>query len=174
MIKNERQYRITLTQAKKFERAVERVKSREAGVHPLLRKAQTEGIQSQLDDLREELKQYETVKSGAQRRFVFENLDEMLSGLTQARIARGLTQKQLGEKLRIKEQQVQRYEATDYAAANASRLSEVMNALDIKVRGTSIIEKGRSSSKRKLRPRERTAHGRNRSKVSEHKQKVLT
>ena len=54
--------------------------------------------------------------------------------MPRARIARGLTQKDLARKLGVKEQQIQRYEETDYASASLSRLNEVIKALDIEVK----------------------------------------
>jgi transcriptional regulator with XRE-family HTH domain len=47
--------------------------------------------------------------------------------LIRSRIAAGLSQKDLGERLGMKEQQIQRYEATDYSGASFSTLSAVVN-----------------------------------------------
>ena len=44
----------------------------------------------------------------------------------------GLSQKDLAEKLGLKEQQIQRYEATDYESASLSRLLEISDALGLK------------------------------------------
>ena len=52
----------------------------------------------------------------------------------QARIAAGLNQKDLADRLGLKEQQVQRYEATGYQSASLARLREVVDALGVKVR----------------------------------------
>ena len=53
------------------------------------------------------------------------------SMLIKARIARGLSQKDLAERVGLKEQQIQRYEATDYATANLARIKEVVNAFGV-------------------------------------------
>ena len=67
MIKNERQYRITRTQAQRFEQALARFLRPEPvqeGDLLLLRLIQEEALRSQLNDLREELAEYEAAQSG--------------------------------------------------------------------------------------------------------------
>jgi transcriptional regulator with XRE-family HTH domain len=61
------------------------------------------------------------------------SLDGLAYALIQARIAAGLTQ-ELAQKLGLKKQQVQRYEATKYATANLERLQAVTMALEVQVR----------------------------------------
>ena len=53
--------------------------------------------------------------------------------MIQARIARGLTQKELAQKLGLKEQQIQRYEASSYAKASLARINQIIDVLDIKI-----------------------------------------
>jgi transcriptional regulator with XRE-family HTH domain/Zn-dependent peptidase ImmA (M78 family) len=137
MIKNERQYRVTQAQAKKIEQALAHLvensgKSEE--VHPLLWKAQQDGLQSQLSELREELEEYEALKSGQREVLELNSLEELPSALIKARIASGLSQKELAERLGLKEQQIQRYEATDYASVGFARILEIIQALGINVR----------------------------------------
>ena len=67
MIKNERQYRVTKTQAERFERTLAELRrdDREEGdVHPLIAKASKEAVASQLADLKAELREYESLKTG--------------------------------------------------------------------------------------------------------------
>ncbi|HEX3532350.1 MAG TPA: helix-turn-helix transcriptional regulator [Thermoanaerobaculia bacterium] len=136
MIKNEREYRVTRTQAARFEQALAELSSgsSEEGLHPLLEKAQRDSLQSQMDELREQIAEYEALRSGTRTVISLDSLEELPQALIQARIAAGLSQAQLADRLGLKEQQVQRYEATDYAAANLARLSQVIHALDVHVR----------------------------------------
>jgi transcriptional regulator with XRE-family HTH domain len=136
MIKNEREYRITRAQAAKLEQALvelDRAGSEER-LHPLLEKAQRESLQSKMDDLREQMTEYEALRSGGRSVISLDSLEELPQALIQARIAARLSQAQLAEKLGLKEQQVQRYEATDYAGANLERLGQVIDALGLRVR----------------------------------------
>ena len=135
MIKNERQYRITKTQADRFSQTLDSLvrRSRESteGTHPLIAKAQENAIRSQLEDLEGQLREYESLKAG---NFELDDLHvvaELPTALIKARIAQGLSQKDLAERLKLKEQQIQRYEATDYASASLNRIKEVVNALGI-------------------------------------------
>lgn len=137
MIKNERQYRVTQTQAKKFEQALaqfDKNLDKREEVHPLLWKAQRDALQSQLSDLREELEEYEALKSGKRAVLELESLEELPLALIKARIAAGLSQKELAQRLGLKEQQIQRYEDTEYASASFARLVEVSQALGINIR----------------------------------------
>ena len=117
MIKNERQYRITKAQAQKFERALETVQEKRKQrkkLHPLLQKVERQALRYQLEDLQAQLKEYEELQSGEISIPEIESLEELPLILIKARIASGLTQKELAKRLGLKEQQVQRYEANDY------------------------------------------------------------
>lgn len=138
MIKNERQYRITKTQAQKFEQALAQLAASEAAKqeNPLLWQLQKEAIESQLQELREELEEYEALTSSSPSRpvgLVINSLSELPAALIKARIAAKLSQKALAERLGLKEQQIQRYEATEYASANLARVIEVSETLGLKL-----------------------------------------
>jgi len=134
MIKNERQYLITKAQANKFKGAIEAFDNKTTDTHPLLAKAQREALESQLAELKGQLDEYEKLRSGKLKRLKQSSFQDLPLELIRARIARGLTQKDLAMKLGMKEQQIQRYEETDYASASLSRVNEVIKALDIEVK----------------------------------------
>jgi DNA-binding XRE family transcriptional regulator len=146
VIKNERQYRITKAQAERFAAALSALVPAPEGVtgihpdpvhpfiHPLLRQAEREALESQLGDLQEQMAEYEALASGGQHTFVSDGFDGLASSLIRARIASGLSQRELAERLGLKEQQVQRYEATEYSSASLSRVREVVRALGATVR----------------------------------------
>ena len=135
MIKNERQYRITKTQAEKFAHALQELMTTpKRGVHPVLHKAQIDALKSQLGDLQRELAEYETLRSGKRKVVALESLEELPKTLIQARIAAGLSQEDLAIKLGLKPQQIQRYEATEYRSASLERVNEVVRVLGVKLR----------------------------------------
>ena len=117
MIANERQYRITNAAAREFEEALARLETVEAHRPPEMRRVMREAMESQLDELRE----------------------EMPDALIRARIAVGLTQKKLAERLGLKEQQVQRYEATQYAGVSLDRIQAVAEALGVEIHERVIL-----------------------------------
>ena len=137
MIKNERQYRITKAQIDKFVSATEQLASQSYShqqVHPILQKAQADALQSQLAELRREIEEYEALKSGQRAILELNSLEELPGALIKARIAAGFSQKELAERLGLKEQQIQRYEDTEYTSASLARLRDVSQVLGIKVR----------------------------------------
>lgn len=134
MIKNERQYRITKNQVDRFSRTLDHLRWQPAeatDVHPLIAKAQEDAVQSQLVDLKKQLQEYEALKAGHFDLDALNAVAELPAVLIKARIAQGLRQKDLAERLGLKEQQIQRYEATDYATASLTRIKEVANALSM-------------------------------------------
>ena len=141
MIKNQRQYRICKAQIDKFTRALDEVrKSPRTGTHKLLLKAERDALKSQLKDLQAQAREFEQLQSGGRRVLQLQSLDELPGALIRARIARGMTQKQLAEKLGLKEQQIQRYEASGYAAASFERLREVVSALGIRIKESVFLD----------------------------------
>lgn len=142
MIKNERQYRMTKARLREFERALgayEPELPSQPDVHPRLIAAQRDALRSQLDDLRSQVTEYEALRDGTIAEVPFESWEELPRRLIQARIAAGLSQKQLADRLGMPEQQVQRYESTGYVSASWDRLLEVIHALGVKVRDTLLF-----------------------------------
>jgi len=132
MIKNERQYRITKAQAAKLAAALESFASQSAGggkTHPRLIKAQADALRSQLESLRGELREYEGTKGGDIPPPDLGYIAAVPQDLIRARIAAGLSQKELAERLGMPEQQIQRYEATEYESVSFARIAEIADTL---------------------------------------------
>ena len=134
MIRNERQYIITKSQVKKFKKALDDFIKQGSNTHPMLIKAQKEALESQLSELKDQVKEYEKLRSGKYKVFKESSFKHLPIELIRARIALGLTQKQLAEQIGLKEQQIQRYEETGYASASFSRLQEIIAALGLEVK----------------------------------------
>jgi len=139
MIKNERQYRITKAQADKFAEALRRVEMSPSPSNPVIVKASREALESQLADLHADIDEYERLRSGNVHLVEVESFQDLPAALIRARIAAGLSQKDLGERLDMKEQQIQRYEATDYAGASFSTLSAIVKALGVSMREDILV-----------------------------------
>ena len=132
MIANEREYRITKAAAKKFEEALKNFEARPAaqrGAHPRLIQAEKEGIASQLATLRRELREYERLRSGRVR-ISLREVEQLPQKLVRARIAAGLTQEALAERLGLKRQQIQRYEASEYASASLATIRQIAQTIE--------------------------------------------
>ena len=136
MIKNERQHRVTKAHAEKFRAALSELAAtpRPKNVHPKLWEAQKAGLRNQLEELEAELHEYETLKAGGPKILELDSLEGLPKVLIQARIAGGLTQEDLAERLGLKPQQIQRYEASDYQTVSFARLQEIARVLGLRVR----------------------------------------
>lgn len=137
MIKNERQYRVTRGQIERFETALDGLRSRSARGDELRDRLEVAAVEGQLAEMRAELDEYDALRQGRSEVGRLQSLDDLPRLLIRSRIAQRLTQKDLAKRLGIPEQQVQRYEANDWATASLARLIEVADAL-----GVSIGEKG--------------------------------
>lgn len=101
-----------------------------------LKQAEIDALKSQIADIEAELAEYDLLKSGQVPFLKTYSLEELPRVLVQARIASGMSQTDLAEKLGMKPQQVQRYEATDYMGASLGRLIEVSRVLGVTTSGS--------------------------------------
>jgi transcriptional regulator with XRE-family HTH domain len=131
MISNERQYRISKARVEEFERALHELPSKSDQL--TWDNVQRDAISNQLSDLRKEVQEYEWLQKKGPDAVEVTALEDIPAVLVKARIAAGLTQRDLAEKLGFKEQQIQRYEATAYATASLDRIREVADALGLKL-----------------------------------------
>ncbi len=136
MITNDRQYRITRSQLKKLRAAIDafdlEAVARRLGSHEL-GEIQLAALRSEEEVLGSQVQEYEALASGTVHVLKGSTLEELPVLLIKARIAKGLNQRQLAERLGVKEQQIQRYESDTYRTANMARLAEVAAALDLNV-----------------------------------------
>jgi DNA-binding XRE family transcriptional regulator len=98
-------------------------------IHPLLAKAQEDAAASVLQSLKNQMSEYESLKSG---QFPLEKLNiahELPFILIKARIAQGLSQKDLAEQVGLEEHQIQQYEAKDYESATLATIRNVATVL---------------------------------------------
>jgi HTH-type transcriptional regulator / antitoxin HigA len=135
MIYSDKQYGVSSAQLAKLQDALAAAKAR-APDQAWLKQAEIDGLKSQIADIEAELAEYDLLKSGQVSYSKTYALQELPRVLVQARIASGMSQTDLAEKLGMKPQQVQRYEATDYMGASLSRLIEISKALGVKASGS--------------------------------------
>ena len=135
MIKNEKQYRIAKAQARRFEDALAELSSQErpGNVSPRLWKAQRDAAESQWEELSQEVSAYEKLNFSKNKELVLETVEDLPKTLIRARIAAGMTQEGLAQRLGVKAQQVQRYEATEYESASFARILKVIQALGLRM-----------------------------------------
>lgn len=128
-IQNRRQYNVTKGQIARLETALEAATGAEDRVDPRVYRAMTAGIESQIEEMRQELREFEELEQA--KELHLESVEELPEVLIKARVARGYTQKDLAERLKLKPQQIQKYEATRYRSVSFRRLVDIMKALDL-------------------------------------------
>lgn len=134
MITNERQYKITKSEAGRFKAALRDFRELELvkqGIDPVIVAAQRSSLEQQLKDLESQIFEYERLRSGHVKRLFPGSILDIGQSLIEARIAQGLSQRSLAERLGMKEQQIQRYEHDRYLTANLTRVAEVAEALQL-------------------------------------------
>jgi ribosome-binding protein aMBF1 (putative translation factor) len=131
MIKNEKQYRITKAQVRRFHDALAELdrQQRPANISPRLWKAQRQAAHSQMQELQEQVEAYERLHMGKSKEVMLDAVEDLPKALIRARIAAGMTQEGLAQLLGVKPQQIQRYEATEYESASFARIRRVVRAL---------------------------------------------
>ncbi len=141
MITNERQYRVTKGQLSKLKRAVKEFNISEVTDRlgsKILAEAEMKALKSEESILKHQLEEYELLRSGKITQLKASTLIELPSILIRARIAQGLTQRELAELVGLKEQQIQRYESEGYGSASLRRMQNI--ALAMKLNITEIAE----------------------------------
>jgi HTH-type transcriptional regulator/antitoxin HigA len=133
MIKNDRQYRITKAQVRAFTEAASNVRTAPvpAGMDRRLIDIQRRALKSQLEEMTSEVEEYEALKAGHVTEFEARSLNDLPKILVKARIARGMTQRDLAERLHVKEQQVQRWESNDFHGVSIESLEAIADALGV-------------------------------------------
>jgi HTH-type transcriptional regulator / antitoxin HipB len=133
VIQNERQYKITQTKLRDLLLDRAALDLPDFDLHPRLILARKNSLNILIGELEQEIAEYDRLKSGQITKFPIESLQDLPNVMIKARIAVGMTQKELAEKIGVQEQQIQRYEANNYRAVGFERLQEVMSALDIRI-----------------------------------------
>jgi hypothetical protein len=87
-------------------------------------------------DVQAEIREYEDLRAGHVRLFNVSSVEDLADALVKARLAPGITQKELADRLRVSEQMVQRDEAGGYEHATLARLGDVIDALRLQQTGT--------------------------------------
>lgn len=96
------------------------------------------------EKLKNQIYEYDNLISNSVLMFNGEDLDKFIISL---RIASGMTQRQLAEKIEVKEQQIQRYERTKYLTASFDRIIQIIRVLSRKIDLEVLVEKENKSSR---------------------------
>jgi DNA-binding XRE family transcriptional regulator len=137
MIFNERQYITTKARINEFGKAIAKLETNEDSLDPnqkLRKQVHLDALNSQLEELQEEITEYEALKTGDIKGVTINSFEEWPEVLIKARIARGWSQEQFANILEVHPQQIQRDESTRYAGSSLRKIIAVQKALGITVR----------------------------------------
>ncbi len=137
MIFNERQYITTKAKIKEFSEASSKLESSEriSDINQKLRQqVHLDALNSQLEELQEEIAEYEALKVGNIKSVTINSFEEWPEVLIKARIAKGWSQEQFANILEVHPQQIQRDESTRYAGASLRKIIAIQKALGITVK----------------------------------------
>jgi ribosome-binding protein aMBF1 (putative translation factor) len=133
MIKTDAQRERTLVQIEGFRRALAKANQEASGRRAAAIRGSYDGM---IRQLKEEVREYDKLKSG---KFVppsIERLDQIAPFIVKLRIARGVSQTELAKRLGVSKQVVSRHEEDEYQTATVNRLQEILDALGIKAQVT--------------------------------------
>jgi ribosome-binding protein aMBF1 (putative translation factor) len=129
MIKSDAQRDRTVAQIEGFRRALGKAEQEKPGKRSAVIRGSYEGMIRQLDD---ELREYDEVKSGKLTLPHVERLDQIAPFIAKIRIAKGVSQTELGRRLGVSKQVISRYEESDYQTVCIARLQAILDAIGIK------------------------------------------
>jgi transcriptional regulator with XRE-family HTH domain len=129
MIKSTKQKNKTLKSIEKFEKELAKLKKQD--IKQAVKEAYTNSYLNMITELKKEVEEYDQLVQGNFELPKNVSFIELLKNLTKLRIAKGLSQSDLAEKLGIDRQQINRYEEHDYQTASLDRIKEIMNVLGI-------------------------------------------
>jgi ribosome-binding protein aMBF1 (putative translation factor) len=131
MIQNEHQYKVTKGEIDKLQQVIDKLLE-QTDIPPSQLTGMQNSFQTQIDRMQMEIQEYDNLKAGKVE-ITMGAIEDLPKVLIQKRISLGMTQKELAVKLGIKEQMVQRYEASGYESIGLGRLMEVWNALSVSI-----------------------------------------
>ena len=129
MIQNERQYGVTKSQLARLEQARKVAIDAKGTMPEPYYDGMMAGLNRLIGELQGQLVEFDELRTA--KSLTVASMEELPDALIKARVARGLTQKDLADILKIKPQQIQKYEFERYKSASLRRLLQVAKALHV-------------------------------------------
>jgi DNA-binding XRE family transcriptional regulator len=127
MIENDLQLRVSKTKLAEFKTTLQSLEQDDLATRA--KTVRRNAVLSLIAELEEDIQTFEHLRGSQAQILDVNNLEELPNQLIQARVARGFTQAELAARLKMKPQQIQRYEASKYANASLTRVLEVARVL---------------------------------------------
>lgn len=134
MIKNQKQAGITKDRLAGLQKAKEIFEEQNDDKTTAKYRLGMNSMNSLISDLEKEIHIYEGLVNGDFNILQAKSITELPNVLIGARLAQNMSHKELGELIGVKEQQIQRYESTDYETASLPRIIEISMALNLNMK----------------------------------------
>ena len=134
MIYDDKQHDISTREISKLKDALVAIQARD-GDDQWVRNVKIDGLKSQIAELEADVSHYELLKAGEIAVAKCFSLEALPSILIEARIAAGMSQAELANAIGLRQQQVQRYEASGYMGASLTHLIQVSKILNVYAAG---------------------------------------
>jgi len=138
MIKNEKQYKITKKKLLGIYEEIKQIHSASAHL-PAKERLILVSLMSMQDQLETEIATYDLLKTKGSPLLEERSIDDLPNLLIEFKIHSGMTQKEFSEKVGIKEQQLQRYEAENFKSISFKNLLKILHAIGLKITVKGII-----------------------------------
>lgn len=132
MIKNEKQYRISRNKLLELNDKLTVLESNTK--RSLSQNMVLTSMQNIKDELKAEIKAYEKLKNTKQIQLKEASIEQLPQLLTEYKIVNHLSNKEFSIQLELKEQQLQRYEATGFKTVSFDRLISFLEKINLKVK----------------------------------------
>ncbi|MHC2663260.1 helix-turn-helix domain-containing protein [Bradyrhizobium diazoefficiens] len=150
MIATEHQFRTTSRKLMKLKSSLEALRHAKDD-DGIFGAARLRSLTETVAELEDELREYVELKTGAVSEIAVESLADLPKALIKGRVARGFSQSDLAMELGVRPQQVQRWEAEEYASAAFATLARIAEALRLDIRHRVPLDDRPSPEPRELR-----------------------
>lgn len=144
MIKNNKQLEVSEAQIVHLKDQLKQLETKCEGSIDGWAKVEKEGIISLINNIQNEVKEYQNVKTKNEIFFPKSNIGELGKMVIYARLAEGITQAELAKRLETSQQQINRFEASDYESTKLFNIIEVIEALNIDLQVDFTIKKNQN------------------------------
>ncbi|OME60888.1 hypothetical protein BSK59_05575 [Paenibacillus odorifer] len=135
MIKTHVEYEASLDQLRLFEQSLADLEESQfyQELHPKFKETHRTAFEGQIEELQQQISEYEYLTSGKAARVVANDLTNIFSALIRARLVKQWSQQQLAEATGTSLSLIQEYEDDEYADVDVSVISRIASILDLEV-----------------------------------------
>lgn len=137
MVKSEQERAVTLDCIRRFEESVRYLSSTvDDDDQPTIRRTELGGMLGTIRTLKAELAEYDDLKAGRKKVQPAASFADLPRLLIQTRIALGVSQQELAQRIGVEEEQMELYEEYNYDGAKFGLISKVIDALRLNLKAS--------------------------------------